>query len=70
MRVRGKARVQVLARGSRVMTAPGGGKVKLVPTKYGARILNAGGSYRGTLRVQLKTSAGVQKAKPVRVKFG
>lgn len=70
VRSRGKARVQVLARGSRVFAAPGAAKLKLVPTKYGARILNAGGSYRGTLRVQLKSSAGVQKAKPVRVKFG
>jgi hypothetical protein len=70
VRIRGKKRVQVLARGTRVLTAPGAAKLKLVPTKLGARLLNAGKPHSGTLRVQLKTSAGVQKAKSVRVKFG
>lgn len=70
VRVRGKRRVEVLARGARVLTAPGKATVKLVPTKAGARLLNAGKRYSGTLRVQLKTNAGVQRATPVRVKFG
>lgn len=70
VRVRGKARTQVLARGSRVVAAPGGATVKLVPTRIGARVLNAGKPYKGTLRVQLKTSAGVQRAAPVVVAFG
>ena len=70
VRLRGRKVTQVLGRGTRVVKAPGKAVVKLTPTKIGAKILRAGGSYKGTLRVKLKSASGTTKAKPVGVTFG